>query len=100
VHSPKGGRMARERRTLSIKDLMDAGFMQVGQELRFRRRDDLKARITSQGLVLFRGVEYRTPSGAAKAVGDTTLNGWMAWQAKSEDADWVVLADIRKQLQK
>lgn len=90
----------RVRVTLSIKDLMDAGLLQVGQKLRFRRRDDVQAQITSQGMVLFRGVEYRSPSGAAKAVRDTSLNGWIIWQTKSGDIDWVTLADIRKQLKK
>jgi hypothetical protein len=89
----------RPRLTLSIKDLMDAGLLKAGQQLRFRRRNDTQAQITSQGKILFRGVEYKTPSGAAKAVDDTTLNGWIIWQLKSEDKGWVTLARIRRQRQ-
>jgi len=90
--------MQRGGSPVTIRDLLDAGLLKPGQELRFSGHEDIRANVTSSGTVRFRGVEYRSPSMAAKAVRGTSLNGWFVWRAKSA-GQWIRLRDLRKQLQ-
>lgn len=83
-----------------MQDLLDAGLLRPGQELRIQgRRVEAKATITSNGAISFRGVHYRTPSGAASAVRGTARNGWTAWRARSDQDVWVMLSELRHLLQ-
>src|SRR5271166_2635888 len=92
--------MTAEHRSISIKDLLDAGLIQPGQELRFQGRIEAKATVTPTGAISFQGVDYRTLSGAASAVRGTSRNGWTAWRVQTDRNAWVTLSELRSRLQK
>jgi hypothetical protein len=84
------------RSPISVKDLLDAHLLAVGQEL--RGPNDVRCRITSAGWLRFGGTDYRSPSTAASAVRHgTAVNGWSFWQAYF-DHEWIHLADLRNMI--
>jgi hypothetical protein len=80
---------------LSLVDLINAEVIEPGQELAFRRNPRLTAVVTANGGLAIDGVEYWTPSSAAKvASGGVSKNGWKEWYARDR-AHWVSLARLR-----
>lgn len=72
-------------RRVTVSDLLDAGLIQAGAKLRFRRkriRKTYEATVTDKGRIRLEpgGEEFRTPSRAA-AVAATmrAVDGWRAW---------------------
>jgi hypothetical protein len=89
--------MQRGRSAVSLSDLIGAGLLRSGQELSFRRSDDVVAVLTESGGLRFKGDEYRSPSTAGRAAaGGVATNGWVAWFAKSGH-ERVSLARLRDQ---
>lgn len=85
----------RGRSAVSVAQLLEAGFIRAGQEVRLRGPSATRAVITSNGGIALGGEEYRSPSTAARAArGGTSTNGWAMWQIES-DGNWVDLADVR-----
>lgn len=55
---------------------------------------EYKALLTPKGNIFFRGKQYTTPTGAAKAIVKTpTVNGWHFWRIKNAAGEWVKLAE-------
>jgi hypothetical protein len=93
----QGGRTKRSK--VSIKDLIDAGLLQPRQELQFGNHSDVRAKVTPHGNIVFKGVEYASPSAAAGHVNNTSINGWSAWRLNTKDAGWSTLSDLRNRLE-
>lgn len=92
VHTLLGGRR------VGLVDLVDAGFLDVGQELiweRPRLRQTYRARVTENGSIqLADGRTFSSPSTAATRAADIpAYDGWYAWKANG-----VLLRDLRNQL--
>ena len=84
--------------SVSLKDLIDAGLLQPGQELRYQAPNRALAHITSEGFVHLDGINYHSLSSAAKHITGYPVNGWIVWQIKSETGDWIAIAHVRKRL--
>ncbi|GAA3709733.1 CBS domain-containing protein [Gordonia hankookensis] len=70
-------------RRIRILDLIEGGLLVPGQDLVFKRpragaRYD--ARVESDGSLTIEGRRYTSPSSAASAVAEVSLDGWHAWQ--------------------
>ena len=84
---------------VSVADLVEAGFLQVGDELRGTRAGvAYSARIVEDARVgtTDRGV-FRTLSGAADALTGKSCNGWTFWSVARSDG-YVLLDDLRSRL--
>jgi Restriction Enzyme Adenine Methylase Associated len=84
---------------VTLMDLIRAGLVQPGQVLQFGRRANTQASVTSRGTVLFKGVEYITPSGAARAVIGSNENGWRKWRIKTENNRLMPLSELRNKVE-
>ena len=77
-------RVQRGRSAVSVLDLIRQGLLRPGQELTFRQTDT-KAVVTHSGSLVVEGIEFKSPSSAAKAVTEgASTNGWTAWFVSSE----------------
>jgi hypothetical protein len=84
----------------SVKDLIKAGLVQVGDELVWKRRVQgvsHSAIINSDGTIKTSdGKLHRTPSGAAKHLNSNKpVDGWLAWRLRQSNSS---LAELRKRL--
>jgi hypothetical protein len=68
-------------RSVELADLMAAGLLDEGVTLyaRGRRVAGRTATVLSDGSLDVDGVRYQSPSGAARAVTGTSVNGWWFW---------------------
>lgn len=86
--------MAIGRSPVSLADLITAGLLKPGEELRLRGQADLTARVLSDGrLETSKGV-FTSPTTAANKLQGGSSNGWRAWRAE-RGSDWVLLAALR-----
>jgi hypothetical protein len=71
----------RPARRVELADIMAAGLLYEGATLyaRGRRVAGRTATVLFDGAVDVDGVRYSTPSGAARAVSGTNVNGWWFW---------------------
>jgi len=84
---PEGYKSRTERieprpiRKIELADLMAAGLLEEGATLyaRGRRVAERTATVLSDETLDVDGVRYLTPSGAARAVSGTNVNGWRFW---------------------
>lgn len=53
-----------------------------------------RARLKTNAAILYEGIEYKTPSGAAQAVVGRSANGWTFWNYKNS-ADWIPISNLR-----
>lgn len=53
------------------------------------------ARLRSDGTVRIADKVYDSVTGAAKSVVKRSINGWLFWNAKNEDGDWVKVGTFR-----
>ncbi|MFB7930853.1 restriction system modified-DNA reader domain-containing protein [Streptomyces sp. NPDC056039] len=71
-------------RSGALTPLLDAGKLQPGQLLVWRRRNlghEYRAHVTAEGnLQLEDGRIYDSPSGACSALTQGSVNGWDAWR--------------------
>jgi hypothetical protein len=87
--------MQRGRSPVSLSDLLKAGVLEPEQPSRFRGRADMTATITIRGTLVFRAIEYKSLSSAAKAAANGhSTNGWISWLVEDESR-WISLATIR-----
>jgi hypothetical protein len=58
---------------------------------------DYKASLSPKGVITLAGIQYTSPSGAARAVLHTprAVNGWNFWYIKDAQGVWVRLADYK-----
>jgi hypothetical protein len=85
----------RGRSAVSIKDLLDAGLLKEGQQLRFGMVNEAVAALTSDGTISLSGKSYSSPSTAGRAInGGVAVNGWTAWRLA--DGDGATLAEVRR----
>ena len=90
--------MGLKRQKISVKDLMDAGFLHAGQKLYFGQIGGVQAQVTPAGKVSLGGVEYRSLSGAASSINNTSLNGWRLWHVQYEGT-WIYIDELRKRFE-
>ena len=82
---------------VTVKDLLGAGFVSVGEELTFTHEDyPASAVILDSGEIHFSGKSYPTLSAAGVAVRDKETNGWYWWGA-SRDSKIVKMQAIREE---
>lgn len=86
---------------VKLSDLVAAGLLAAGEQLRFHRPkvgDTFWATVMEGGVGLEAdGKEYSSASAAAMAVtGAISYDGWWAWAAE-RDGEWVALRNIRKE---
>ena len=82
--STEGAKM-RGRSDISIRDLVERGLLQPGEELMLGVRGLARATVTNAGTLKMNGEEYRSPTMAANAASGTNLNGWKAWRLTRGD---------------
>lgn len=56
----------------------------------------VRARIRKNGLIRYRGKDYKSPSKAASAVVKRAANGWTFWKYERAPGDWVSLKELRR----
>ncbi len=81
---------------MDLKDLIKGGRLKVGQKLVWKRRDGVRiCSVSSNGTLLSEdGLEFKTPSGAAKYFnGGKNVDGWLVW--KIFENEKVKLTDLR-----
>jgi len=98
AHSNAARRRGMDSSSLTVKDLLDAGLVEVGQELVPNRSgyEDRRATITASGHLVVDGKTYESPSGAGKAVLKRSINGWWFWRVGSPTG--VSLKELRSSL--
>ncbi len=85
----------RGRSAVSLAQLLEAGLLRQGQELRMRGHAGATATLAASGSIEYGGDQYPSPSTAARAAkGGTATNGWKAWQVE-EQGSWVELSELR-----
>lgn len=90
--------MQRGRSPVSLSDLLSAGLLQPGQELRFRTNAAKQARVAGDGTIAFEGQTYSSPSTAGRAAaGGVSTNGWVSWQI-NRNGQWIDLSRLRDEL--
>jgi hypothetical protein len=80
-------------RRFEVGDLLEAGMIEVGEPLEWRRRDvEYLATVTEEGkLQLEDGRVFDTPSGAAMAVsGSDAVPGWEVWRLPKRDDRYII----------
>jgi CBS domain-containing protein len=88
-------------RRVTVSDLLDAGLIQVGAKLRFKRNRigvAYDATVTEKGRIRLArdGEEFRSPSRAAiVAAGIRAVDGWRAWLVVEQDR---LLDAVRQEL--
>jgi CBS domain-containing protein len=88
-------------RRVTVSDLLNAGLIQAGTKLRFKRkriRKVYEATVTDKGRIRLEpgGEEFRTPSrAAAVAAGMRAVDGWRAWVVLDQDR---LLDAVRQEL--
>jgi CBS domain-containing protein len=78
-------------RRVTVSDLLDAGLLETGAKLRFKRKRigaTFDATVTDKGRIRLEpaGEEFRSPSRAAMvAAGMRAVDGWRAWVVVDQD---------------
>ncbi|MGW3890454.1 GmrSD restriction endonuclease domain-containing protein [Micromonospora chokoriensis] len=69
------------KRRITLADLMSAGLLEAGTSLHPRRQRfaERTAIVLPDGALDVDGVRHATPSGAARHLSGTSLNGWRFW---------------------
>jgi hypothetical protein len=55
-----------------------------------------RAHVRRDGMIVYDGKVYRSPTLAAIAAGKTTRNGWYFWRYERAPGDWVKLKELRR----
>ena len=70
-----------------------------GRAIKLRRRykgELFKARLRSDGTVLFKGKIYRSPTAVGRQITGHAINAWQFWQCERAPGDWVKLENLRR----
>lgn len=100
---------SRHQQRIKLSELLDAGliFPKMSVRVRLRReiadelsRDYINSMVvSSNGCVVYNGIEYERPSPLAMAVNqDRTANGWEYVEVKTRKGNWVRLEELRSLL--
>jgi len=82
----------REREGLNIKGVL----LKNGLKLRRKYCGKLVEATIEKNHIIYNGKEYNSPSGAARAVTENSVNGWVFWQYYDEKArKWQILSKLR-----
>ncbi|MBM7050677.1 hypothetical protein [Rothia sp. ZJ1223] len=82
---------------VSVKDLIRANLLVVGQELSPKYSQKVAA-VHADGTLAFEGHHYETPTAAAKVAGNLqSVNGWIFWHLENSRE---TLADLREKYRK
>lgn len=75
-------KLSRAHVGVKLADLLDAGLLLPATTLiDAQEGSDSAALVAEDGRILFNGEMYDTPSGAAKALTESSVNGWEYWSA-------------------
>lgn len=55
-----------------------------------------RAVLHKDGCITYNAKKYETPTAAARAVTQTTVNGWRFWHCRDANGDWVHISVLRK----
>lgn len=85
----------------TMTDLIEGGFLDAGTHVRsIPAKYDAVALVLDDGALKVDGKRYQTPSAAAGAVRDGSVNGWDFWGVLSGGGQLVSLATLRERLQR
>ncbi|MFC0224756.1 restriction system modified-DNA reader domain-containing protein [Nocardioides zeicaulis] len=91
---PKRGTGSKRTIDPKMRDLLGAGVVVPGTELRGRHKGALHtATLQSDGTIYLDGRYFDSPTGAATYITGTSVNGWIWWRIGDD-----LLADLRSQL--
>jgi len=85
---------------VTIKNLIDAGILKVGQVIYGWYRDQrYEARIVRDGKIKLahNGSEYDSPSAAGTGILHYAVDGWTWWHTTKEDGTECLLAELREE---
>ena len=84
-------------RRVLIKDLLDAGLVDEGDNLRFVYKGEVFwGRVVGNGQLEVNGKLFPNPSRAAQAFVRGGINGWYCWLYKDSDGKWRPIEELRK----
>ncbi len=84
-------------RRVLIKDLLDAGLVQEGDNWRFVSKGEVTwGRVVGNGQLEVNGKLYPNPSRAGKALARGGGNGWYYWHYKDANGNWRRIEELRK----
>jgi len=76
-----GNAVERPKRRVTLSDLIGAGLLEPGTTLYARKAYDYRpATVLSDGRIDLDGEIFESPSGAAKGVTGSSVNGWWFWK--------------------
>lgn len=85
----------------TVTDLIEGGFLNAGTHVRsIPARYDVVSLVLDDGALEVDGKRYESPSAAAGAVRDGSVNGWDFWGVLSGGGQLVSLATLRERLQR
>jgi hypothetical protein len=88
---------------ISLKEVLDAGFLKAGRLKAQFHEKDLEAELLASGVVVFQGEQFDNCSRAGKAAKrtvagrDLETDGWDFWQYQENDGEWVPLKKARQE---
>ena len=80
-----------------VSDLIDAGLINIGAKLTWKRRDrsNFSAEVQPDGKIKTdNGQVHKTPSGAARKLVGRPVDGWSVWRT----SDGTTLSELRHKL--
>lgn len=100
---------SRHQQRIKLSELLDAGLISPKMCVRVRLRREIADElsrdyingmvVSSNGCVVYNGIEYERPSPLAMAVNqDRTANGWEYVEVKTRKGNWVRLEELRSLL--
>lgn len=80
-----------------IKDLLDAGLVQEGDNWRFEAKGEVTwGRVVGNGQLEVNGKLHPNPSRAAQGLVKSGVNGWYNWHYKDAHGNWDRVDELRK----
>ena len=87
---------SRGKRVL-IKNLLDAGLIQEGDNWRFESKGEVTwGRVVGNGQLEVNGRKYPNPSRAAHGLIRGGVNGWYYWHYKNANDEWRRIGELRQ----
>ena len=80
---------------ITLAELIERKLISHGEVIRLGFSDHY-AEITEKGMIEWRGVVYKSPTAAAVAITQSSVNGWTRWRINRDD-EWVPLDRARKE---
>lgn len=84
-------------RRILIKDLLDVGLIQEGDNWRFVYKGEVAwGRVVGNGQLEVNGKLYPNPSRAAQGLTKGAASGWYCWHYKDTSGNWQRIDELRK----